>query len=70
MVGRNTPSTITTIPKFNGSNYVEWTRSFNNILKIPWPFLSKIVSGLKIAESILRENKEEGKNTSNFDDND
>ena len=70
MVVRNTLQMITTIPKFNGSNFVEWTRSFNDILQIPWPFLSKIVSGLERSESILREKGEREENTGDFDGND
>ena len=34
------------IPKFDEENFVEWTRSFNDILLISWSFLSKIESGL------------------------
>ena len=45
---------INSIPKFDGTNYVEWARSFNDILHIYWPFLSKTVSGLKKTEPMLR----------------
>ena len=38
---------INSVPKFDGTDYVEWSRSFNDILQISWPFLSKIVSRLK-----------------------
>ena len=34
---------INSIPKVDGSNFVEWTRPFYNILKIFWSFPSKIV---------------------------
>ena len=61
---------IKTIPKFDGSNIVQWTRSFNDILQMTWPYLSKIVSRLDKPESIPRENKEEEKSTSDFNDSD
>ena len=41
----NTLQMIKNIPTIDGRNYVEWTKSFNNILQITWPFPSKIVSG-------------------------
>ena len=34
MTGMNTLQMIKTIPKFDGKNIVEWTRSLNNILQI------------------------------------
>ena len=37
---------INSIAKFDGTDYVEWSRSFNNILQISWPFITKITSGL------------------------
>ena len=45
---------INSIPKFDGTDYVEWSRSFNDVLQIFWPFLSEIVSGLEKPEPILR----------------
>ena len=45
---------IKSIPKFYGTDHVEWSRSFYDILQIPWIFLSKIVSGLEKPEPILR----------------
>ena len=50
---------INSIPKFDGIDYAEWSRSFNDILQISWPFLSKVVSGLKKTETILRRREEE-----------
>ena len=44
MAGMDTLQMIKMIPTFDGCNYVEWTRSFNDIPKITWPFLSKISS--------------------------
>ena len=41
MTGMDTLQIITTIPKFDGENFIEWTRLLNNILHIFWPFLSK-----------------------------
>ena len=46
------------------------TRSFNDILQITWPFLSKIVSGLKRPEPVPRENRGGEENSSGVDDND
>ena len=54
MAGTSTLQMINSIPKFDGTDYVEWSRSFNNILQISWPFLSKIVSGLEKHEPIPR----------------
>ena len=39
--------------------YVEWSRSFNDILQISWPFRSKIVSGQEKPEPILRRREED-----------
>ena len=62
---------IKMIPTFDGRNYVEWTRLFNDILQIILPFLSKIVSGLERPEPIPRESREGGEeNASDIDDND
>ena len=52
---------INFIPKFDVTGYVEWSRSFNNILQIDWSFLSKIVSGLEKPEHILRSRQEDPK---------
>ena len=59
MAGTSTLQMINAIPKFDGTDFVEWSRSFNDILQISWPFLGKIVSGLKKTESILRRSREE-----------
>ena len=42
MAGISTLQIIDSIPKFDGTGYVEWSRSFNDILQISWPFLSKL----------------------------
>ena len=69
MAGMNTLQMIKIIPTFDGRNYVEWTRSFNDILQITWRFLSKIVSGLERPEpAILRENIGGEENASGIDD--
>ena len=52
MAGINTLKMFTTIPKFDGGNFVEWTRYFNDILQITWPFLRKIASELERPEPI------------------
>ncbi|CAM9581319.1 unnamed protein product, partial [Ascophyllum nodosum] len=59
MVGTSTLQMINPIPKFDGTDFLEWSRSFNDILQISWPFLSKIVSGLKKTEPILRRSRDE-----------
>ena len=59
MAGTSTLQMINSIPKFDGTDFVEGSRSFNDILQISWPFLSKIVSGLKKTEPILRRSREE-----------
>ena len=69
MAGMNTLQMIKMIPTFDGRNYVEWTRSFNDILQIAWPFLSKIMSGLERPEPIPREDRGREENTSDFDIN-
>ena len=38
---------------------VMWSRSFNDILQISWPFLSKTVSGLEKPEPIPRRREED-----------
>ena len=51
MAGINTLNMFTTISnKFDGSNFVEQTRYFNDILQITWPFLRKVVSELERPE--------------------
>ena len=68
MVGTSTLQTINLIPKFDGTDYyVEWSRSFNDIPQISWPFLSKVVSALKKTEPILR-SWEEDPNKGSDDD--
>ena len=59
MAGTSTLQMINSIPKFDGTDFVEWSRSFNDILQISWPSLSKTVSGLKKLEPILRRSREE-----------
>ena len=58
MAGMNKPQMIKMIPTLDGRNYAEWTRSFDDILQITWPFLSKIVSELRRPEPIPRESRE------------
>ena len=55
MVGMKTLQLIKTIPKLDGSNFLEWTRLFNDILQVTWPFLSTNVSELEIPEPIHRD---------------
>ena len=43
----NTLQMIKTIAKLDGDNFIEWTRSLNDILQIAWPFLSEIKYGLE-----------------------
>ena len=59
MAGTNTLHIINSIPKFDVTDFVEWSRPFNDILQISWLFLGKIVSGLKKPEPILRRSGEE-----------
>ena len=47
MAGTSTLQMINPIPKFDGTDYVEWSGSFNDILQVSWPFLGMIVSGLE-----------------------
>ena len=68
MAGTSTLQMINSISKFNGTDYGEWSRSFNDILQISWPFLSKIVSGLKKPEPILRSRQEAPNEGSSDDD--
>ena len=59
---------INSVPKFDGTDYVECsTRSFNDILQISWLFLRKIVSGLEKPEPILK-SREEDPNEDSGDD--
>ena len=59
MTGTSTLQMINPIPKFDGTDFVEWSRSLYDILQISWPFLDKRVSGLKKPEPILRRSREE-----------
>ena len=59
MAGTSTLQMINSIPKFDGTDYVEWSRSFNDILPISWPFLSKKVSGQEKLEPIPSSREEE-----------
>ena len=36
MAGTGTLQMINSIPKFDGTDYAEWSRSFNDILQISW----------------------------------
>ena len=54
MADTSTLHMINSIPKFDDTDYVEWSRSFNDILQTSWPFLSKIVSVLEKPEPILK----------------
>ena len=46
---------------------MEWSRSFNDILEIFWPFLSKIIFGLGKAKSKLRSREEDPIEGSDYD---
>ena len=59
MASTNTLQMINSIPKFDGTDYVEWSRSFNGILQISWHFLSKTVYGLKKTKPIPRSREED-----------
>ena len=59
MAGTSTLQMINSIPKFDGTDYVEWSRSFDDILQISWHFPSKIVSGLEKLKPIPRSRKED-----------
>ena len=61
---------INSIPKFDSSDYVEWSRSFNDILQISWLFLRKIVSGLEKPKPILRSREEDPIESSDYDTGD
>ena len=54
MAGTSTLQMINSISKFDGFDYVKWSRSFNGILQISWLFLSKIASGLEKLKPISR----------------
>ena len=58
-----------TIPIFDGENFVEWTRSLNDILQIAWYFLSKIEPRLERSEPIYIGNREGERKTSDLYDN-
>ena len=58
MAGTSTLQMFNSIPKFDGTDCMEWSRSFNDTLQTSWSFLSKIVSGLEEPESILRSREE------------
>ena len=64
----NTLQMIKMIPTFDRSDFVEWTRSFNDILQISWPFLSKIVH--ERPKPISGEIREGEENNSDFNYND
>ena len=63
MAGMNTLQMIKIIPTSDRRNYVEWTGSFNDILQVTWPFLSKTVFELDRPETIPRENRDGEENT-------
>ena len=58
MAGMNMLQMMKMVPKFDRSNFVERTRSFNDILQMTWPFLSKIVPKHERPEPFPRENRE------------
>ena len=58
MAGTSTLQMTNSVPKFDGIDYVEWSRSFNDILQISWSFLSKIVSGLEKPKPISSSREE------------
>ena len=58
IAGTSTFQMTNSTPMFDDTDYVEWSRSFNDILQISWPFLRKIVSGLEKPEPILRSREE------------
>ena len=70
MAGMNTLQMIKMIPKFDGENFVEWTRSFSYVLQISWHFLIKIIYGLKRPEPINRGSREGEESICAFDCND
>ena len=43
----NTLQIIESIPKLEEHGFVEWERSFDDILQIFWPFLSNVMYGLE-----------------------
>ena len=59
MAGSSTLQMINSIPKLDGTDCVEWSRSFNDILQTSWSFLSKIVSGLEKPNPIPRSREED-----------
>ena len=59
MAGTSTLQMINSIPKIDGTDYVEWSRSFNDILQISCPFLSKTVSGLETPKPIPKSREED-----------
>ena len=67
MAGMNTFQMIETIPEFDGVNFVRWTRLFNDILQLSWPFLGKIVSGHERPEPVLRGSSKGKGNMIDFD---
>ena len=67
MAGTSTFQIINLIPKFDGTDDVEWSRSLKDILQISWPCVIKIVSGLEKPESILRSREENPIEGSDYD---
>ena len=59
MAGTSTLQMINSILKFDGTDFVEWSRSFNDILQMSWPFVSMMVSGLEKPEPTLRSREED-----------
>ena len=57
------------IPRFDGENFVDWTRSLKDILQIAWYFLSKIEPRLGRSEPIFVGNREGERKTSDLYDN-
>ena len=69
MAGMKTLRIIKIISSFDEENFIEWTRSGNDILQTAWLFLNKITYGLERPKPILSGSRQE-ENTSDLDDND
>ena len=54
MASTGTLQMINSIPEFDGTDYVGYSMSLNDILQISWLFLKKVVSGVEKPEPILR----------------
>ena len=67
MAGTSTLQMMNSISKFDGTDSVEWSSSFNSNLQISWPFLSKIVCGLEKTKPVLRSREEDPIEGSDYD---